>query len=525
MGNPSPPFFFKQEENLEYAIELKNITKFFPGVLANDNISLQIKKGEVFAIVGENGAGKTTLMNIIYGLYTPNSGEIYINGKKVLHNTPKKAIDLGIGMVHQHFMLVPIFTVYENIILGNEFIKNGIVLDRKKGIEEVKKISEQYGLKVDPKEVVGNLPVGIQQRVEILKVLFRGAEILILDEPTAVLTPQETKELFETINALKKDNKTIVFISHKLKEVLEIADRICVLKNGKVMGIKNKEETNERELARLMVGRDVVLEVPKKEKEPGEPILEVRDLVIMSDKGIPAIRGINFKLRRYEILGIAGVEGNGQKELVEALNGLRPIHSGKILINGKEISNFDPWFFRKNGFAYIPEDRRVRGLILPFSVSYNLFLGRQREKNFKKGNFLNSGYIKVFSSNKVEEYDIRPRNPNLKVDSLSGGNQQKVIVAREVSYDPDVLVASQPTRGLDVGATEFVHKKLVEQRDSGKAVLLISLELEEVMMLSDRIAVLFNGEIVGELSQQEATEEELGLLMLGLKRYDKKEVV
>lgn len=509
---------------MEYAIELKNITKVFPGVVANDNISLEIRKGEVFAIVGENGAGKTTLMNIIYGLYTPNRGEIYINGKKVIHNSPKKAIELGIGMVHQHFMLVPIFSVYENIILGNEFIKNGFVLDRKKGIEEVKKISEQYGLKVDPTEIVGNLPVGIQQRVEILKVLFRGAEILILDEPTAVLTPQETKELFETIKALKKDNKTIIFISHKLKEVLEIADRICVLKNGKVMGIKNKEETNERELARLMVGRDVVLEVPKKEKEPGEVILEVKDLVIMSDKGIPAIKGINFKLRRSEILGIAGVEGNGQKELVEALNGLRPIYSGKIFIKGKEITNFDPWFFRKNGFAYIPEDRRVRGLVLPFTVSYNLFLGRQREKDFSRGKFLNSGYIRIFSSEKVNEYDIRPRNPNLKADALSGGNQQKVVVAREVSYDPDVLVASQPTRGLDVGATEFVHKKLVEQRDSGKAVLLISLELEEIMMLSDRIAVLFNGEIVGELSQKEATEEELGLLMLGLKRYDKKEV-
>jgi ABC-type uncharacterized transport system ATPase subunit len=509
---------------LDFAIELKNITKVFPGVVANDKISLQIKKGEIFAIVGENGAGKTTLMNIIYGLYTPDSGEIYIFGKRITHHSPRKAIELGVGMVHQHFMLVPVFTVYENIILGNEFIKNGFVFDRKKAIEEVKKLSEKYGLKVDPEEKVQNLPVGIQQRVEILKVLFRGAEILILDEPTAVLTPQETKELFETIKALKKAGKTIIFISHKLKEVLEIADRICVLKNGKVMGIKNKEETNEKELARLMVGRDVVLEVPKKDIEPGEVILEVKDLVVLNDKGIPAIKGISFKLRRNEILGIAGVEGNGQKELVEALTGLRPIESGKIIVKGKEIFSTDAKILRNMGMAHIPEDRRARGLVLPFTVSYNLFLGRQREKLFSKGRFLNSGYIKIFGNNKVEEYDIRPRNPYLKVDSLSGGNQQKVVVAREVSYDPDILIASQPTRGLDIGATEFVHKKLVEQRESGKAVLLISLELEEIMSLSDRIAVLYNGEIVGEMSAKEATEEELGLLMLGLKRYDKKEV-
>jgi len=509
---------------MDYAVEVKNITKEFPGVLANDNISLSIKKGEVFAIVGENGAGKTTLMNIIYGLYTQDSGEIYIFGKKITHHSPRKAIEMGIGMVHQHFMLIPKFTVYENIILGEEFRKNGFVLDRKRAIEEVKKISEMYGLKVDPEEKVENLPVGIQQRVEILKVLFRGAEILILDEPTAVLTPQETEELFETIRALKKKGKTVIFISHKLKEVLSIADRIAVLKNGRVMGIKDASETDERELARLMVGRDVVLEVPKKEKKPGEVILEVKDLVVMSDKGIPAIKGISFKLRRSEILGIAGVEGNGQKELVEALTGLRPIKSGRIIIKGEEVKEFDPWFFRRGGIAHIPEDRRKRGLILPFTVSHNLFLGRQRESYFSRGSFLNKKNINEYGKAKVLEYDIRPHNPNLKVDALSGGNQQKVVVAREVSYDPDILVASQPTRGLDVGAIEFVHKKLVEQRDSGKAVLLISLELDEIMMLSDRIAVLFNGEIVGELPADKATEEELGLLMLGLKRYDKREV-
>jgi len=360
--------------------------------------------------------------------------------------------------------------------------------------------------------------------VEILKVLFRGAEILILDEPTAVLTPQETEELFDTIRSLKKKGKTVIFISHKLKEVLTIADRIAVLKNGKVRGIKNAKDTNERELARLMVGRDVVFVVPKKEKEPGEVILEVKDLVVISDKGIPAIKGVSFKLRRSEILGIAGVEGNGQKELVEALTGLRPIKAGKIIIRGEEVKEFDPWFFRSSGIAHIPEDRRKRGLVLPFTISYNLFLGREKESYFSRGLFLNRKNIDDFGKNKVIEYDIRPHNPKLKAEALSGGNQQKVVVAREVSYDPDVLIASQPTRGLDVGAIEFVHKKLVEQRDSGKAVLLISLELDEIMMLSDRIAVLFNGEIVGELPAEEATEEELGLLMLGLKRYDKKEV-
>jgi len=509
---------------VKLAVELKNITKAFPGIIANDGISLDIKKGEVFAIVGENGAGKTTLMNIIYGLYIQDSGEIYIFGKKIIHNSPGKAIEMGIGMVHQHFMLIPKFTVAENIILGEEFVRNGIVLDIRKTTGEVKKISEKYGLKVEPNEKVGNLPVGIQQRVEILKVLFRGAEILILDEPTAVLTPQEIKELFETINALRNAGKTVIFISHKLKEVLEIADRIAVFKNGKLMGIEDAKGTTERGLARLMVGRDVVFEIPKKEKTPGDIILEVKNLLIMSDKGIPAVKGISFKLRRDEILGIAGVEGNGQRELVEALTGLRPIKEGQVLIRGKEVKKFDPWFFRKSGVAHIPEDRRDRGLVLPFTVSYNLFIGRQRESYFSNGAFLNRKNIGEFGNKKVLEYDIRPHNPNLVVDSLSGGNQQKVVVAREISYDPDILIAAQPTRGLDVGASEFVHHKLVEQRDSGKAVLFISFELDEIMMLSDRIAVLYGGEIVGELPVEKATEEELGLLMLGLKRYEKNEV-
>jgi simple sugar transport system ATP-binding protein len=509
---------------VELAVELKNITKVFPGIIANDRISLDIKKGEVFAIVGENGAGKTTLMNIIYGLYTQDSGEIYIFGKKIIHNSPGKAIEMGIGMVHQHFMLIPKFTVAENIILGEEFVKSGIVLDIKRGIEEVRKISEKYGLKVEPNEKVGNLPVGIQQRVEILKVLFRGAKILILDEPTAVLTPQEAKELFETINALKSTGKTVIFISHKLREVLEIADRIAVFKNGKLMGIEDVKGTTERELARLMVGRDVVFEIPKKEKSPGDFVLEIENLVVMSDKDIPAVKGISFKLRSSEILGFAGVEGNGQRELVEALTGLRPIKEGKILIRGREVKKFNPWFFRESGVAHIPEDRRDRGLVLPFTVAYNLFIGRQRENYFSKGIFLNRKNIDEFGNKKVLEYDIRPHNPNLVVDSLSGGNQQKVVVAREISYDPDILIAAQPTRGLDVGASEFVHHKLVEQRDSGKAVLLISFELDEIMMLSDRIAVLYGGEIVGELPAEKATEEELGLLMLGLKRYEKSEV-
>ncbi len=509
---------------MAYAVELKNIKKVFPGTVANDNISLEVEQGEVFAIVGENGAGKTTLMNILYGLYEPDAGEIYIFGKKVENNSPRKAIKLGIGMVHQHFMLIPKFTVYENIVLGEEFVKNGILLDRNKAREEVKRVSQLYGLEVDPDEKVENLPVGIQQRVEVVKVLFRGAEILILDEPTAVLTPQETKDLFKTIRSLKESGKTVIFISHKLKEVLEIADRIAVLKNGKLKGIENARETDERKLARLMVGRDVIFEVPKREKKPQDVILEVKNLVIMGDKGIPAVKGISFYLRKYEILGFAGVEGNGQRELVEALTGLRPVKEGKIIIKGKELTEFDPWVLRRQGVAHIPEDRRDRGLVLPFSVSHNLFIGRQREGFFSGRLFLRKDNIDSFSKQKVEEYDIRPHNPELVVDSLSGGNQQKVVVAREVSYEPDILVASQPTRGLDVGATEFVHEKLIEQRDAGRAVVLISFELDEIMRLSDRIAVLYGGEIVGELSAEEVTEEELGLLMLGLKRYEKREV-
>lgn len=504
---------------METVIEIKNVNKIFAEVVANDNISLDIKKGEVLAIVGENGAGKTTLMNIIYGLYTHDTGSLTICGKNIHHHSPRRAIELGIGMVHQHFMLIPKFTVTENIILGQEFTRNGIVLDIDKAIENVKSISEKYGLRVEPDQRVETLSVGMQQRVEIIKVLFRGAEILILDEPTAVLTPQEAKELFETINHLKNQGKTIIFISHKLKEVLEIADRIVVLKNGRVVGIKNKAETDERELARLMVGRDVVFESPRFETTPGEVVLEVKDIVVMGEKGLPAVKKVSLALRKNEILGIAGVEGNGQVELVEALTGLRDIVSGVIKIKGQEIKEFHPWTFRNKGFAHIPQDRRRRGLILPFTVSYNLILGRQREKIFSSGIFIKSKSISDFSEKKIQEFDIRPRNKNLKADALSGGNQQKVVIAREISSNPEVLVASQPTRGLDVGATEFVHKRLIEQRESGKAVLLISLELEEIMLLCDRIAVMYNGEIAGILDRKDATEDELGLLMLGARQH------
>ncbi len=520
----NPTLFLTEVKDLVNAIEVKNITKVFPEVVANDNISFEIKKGEIFAIIGENGAGKTTLMNILYGLYTPDSGDVYIGGKKIIHNSPKKAIDLGVGMVHQHFMLIPKFSVTDNIVLGQEFTVNGLVLDQKKSIQSVREISEKYKLKVDPEEKVENLSVGVQQRVEILKVLFRGAVILILDEPTAVLTPQESRELFDTIRALKEQGKTVIFISHKLKEVLEIADRIAVLKNGRVVGIKGKEETSEKDLARMMVGRDVIFESPKKYAEPGEVTLAVENITIIGDKGIPTVKNISFKLRKSEILGIAGIEGNGQAELVEALTGLRPIESGTIKINDQVIEEFTPWNIRKKGVAHIPEDRRKRGLILPFTVSYNLILGRQREKNFSRSILLNNSGISKYSEGKIDEFDIRPRNKNLKTESLSGGNQQKIIVAREISYNPEILIASQPTRGLDVGAIEFVHKRLVDQREFGKAILLISLELEEIMMLSDRIAVIYNGEFVGILNRNEASEEEIGLLMLGAKRQPKEEM-
>lgn len=497
------------------ALELKNITKQFPRVLANDNISFSVKKGEIFSIVGENGAGKSTLMKIVYGLYTPTSGEIYVFGKKVEMKSPQDAIKLKIGMVHQEFMLIPRFTVTENIVLGDE-PRKGPIFDFKRAVKEIKELSEKYGLKVDPKEKVGNLPVGIQQRVEILKILRRGAEILIFDEPTAVLTPEETEDLFKTLRALKESGKTILFISHKLKEVMEISDRIAVLRRGKLQGIVKKEDTNERELARMMVGRDVVLEIPRVEVKKGPVVLSVKNLAVKDHRGILKLKGVSFDVHSGEVVGIAGVEGNGQAELVNALIGFSKPVKGTVTLNGSEMRMITPYDVRRKGMAYIPEDRKRRGLVLPFKVKENIIMGQHTLYPFSKRGVLNDKAIDDFATKKLDEFDIRPRDIYVKAGNLSGGNQQKVIVAREMSMKHNFLLASQPTRGLDIGAMEFVYNHIIEEKKKGVAILLISLELSEIMGLSDRILVLYEGKIVGETAPDKTTEEELGMMMLGV---------
>ncbi|MCD6107371.1 MAG: ABC transporter ATP-binding protein [Caldisericaceae bacterium] len=499
------------------ALEVKGIVKQFPGVLANDNINLSINKGEIYAIVGENGAGKSTLMKIIYGLYTPTSGEIFVFDKKVDIKTPYDAIGLKIGMVHQEFMLIPRFTVTQNIVLGDEPSK-GIVFDYKKALNEVEELSEKFGLKVNPAEKVANLPVGIQQRVEILKILRRGAEILIFDEPTAVLTPEETEDLFKTLIKLKKNGKTIIFISHKLKEVIAIADRIAVLRRGKLQGIVERGKTSEVELARMVVGRDVVLKIPKAEAKVGGTVVSIRDLTVKSKRGIIGLKEVSFDVCAGEIVGIAGVEGNGQAELVNALIGFtRPI-KGTIAFDGEEIRVITPFNIRKKGMAYIPKDRKMRGLVLPFRSRENIIMGQHTLYPFSKNGVLNNIEIDKFTTKKLEEFDVRPRDIHTRARNLSGGNQQKLILAKEMSMEHKFLLASQPTRGLDIGAMEFVYHKLIEEKERGMAILLISLELSEIMGLSDRILVLYNGEIVGETTPDKTTEEELGLMMLGLKK-------
>jgi simple sugar transport system ATP-binding protein len=502
------------------ALEVKDIIKQFPGVLANDKINLSVDKGDIFAIVGENGAGKSTLMKIIYGLYTPTSGEIYVFDKKADIKNPHDAIRLKIGMVHQEFMLIPRFTVTQNIVLGDEPHK-GLVFDYKKALKEVGELSEKYGLKIDPREKVANLPVGIQQKVEILKILRRGAEILIFDEPTAVLTPEETEDLFKTLIKLKKDGKTILFISHKLKEVIAIADKIAVLRRGKLQGVVEKKKTNEVELARMVVGRDVVLEIPRVETEIGKEIIKVRNLTVKNNRGIIGLKGVSFEVHAGEILGIAGVEGNGQSELVNALIGFVRPAKGGITFNGEEVKLLTPYNLRTKGLAYITEDRKGRGLVLPFRARENIIMGQHTLYPFSKNGILNDTEIDKFSTKKLEEFDIRPRDIHARISNLSGGNQQKLILVKEMSTDHNFLLASQPTRGLDIGATEFVYKKLAEEKKNGIAILLISLELSEIMALSDKILVLYEGEIVGEKTPDKTNEEELGLMMLGLKRQEK----
>ncbi|MFA5527388.1 MAG: ABC transporter ATP-binding protein [Peptostreptococcales bacterium] len=497
-------------------VEMKNITKQFPGVLANDNVNFSLKKGEIHVLLGENGAGKTTLMNMLYGLYQPTSGDIYIKGKQVHVKDPNVAIQHGIGMVHQHFMLVPPFTIAENIILGNEITKyNGFQLDMKKATEEVKKISEAFGLEVELSVKVRDISVGLQQRVEILKALYRGADILILDEPTAVLTPQEIEELGKIIRNLANEGKSIILITHKLKEIMAMSDRVTVIRRGKIINVIDTKDTTTEELAEMMVGRKVSFHTEKKEIEPGEIILSVKNLKVKDNRHLDAVKDATFNVHASEVLAIAGVDGNGQKELVEAITGLRKVESGQLTISGKDITHASAKEIINCGVAHIPEDRQKRGLVLPHDLAENMILGYHYKEPFSKNGIMNYQKIHEHAKTLIEEYDIRTPDENVTAESLSGGNQQKVIVAREFYKDPRLLVAAQPTRGLDVGAIEFVHNKIIESRDKGQAVLLVSLELDEVLDLADRIAVIYDGKIVEILDAKEATEKRLGFLMAG----------
>jgi simple sugar transport system ATP-binding protein len=499
-------------------LELKGITKRFPGVLANDHIDLTLDEGTVLGLLGENGAGKSTLMNVLYGLYDPDEGEIHVRGRHVNIESPNDAIDLGIGMVHQHFMLVPVLTVTENVMLGMESIKNGVVLDREKAAQRIAEISDRYGLKVDPYAVVEDLPVGIQQRVEIIKLLYRNADILILDEPTAVLTPQEVEGLFEVIRSLVSQGKSVIFISHKLKEVLELSDRIVVLRGGEMVGSTTPEESDERDLASMMVGRDVVLQVSKEEAEPGETVLTVEDLYVRDDQGKVAVDGISFEVRTGEIVGVGGVQGNGQTELVEALTGLRAVESGRIAIDGQDLTGASPRAITEAGTAHIPEDRQRDGLVLGYPVANNLILNTYYLKPNAQGIVMQQDAIEQRAENLIGEYDIRTPGPLTPLSNLSGGNQQKVIVARELSRPVKLIIAAQPTRGLDVGSIEYIHSQLIKMRDEGTAVFMVSAELDEVMSLSDRVIVMYEGQIMDTVPAEEATREQLGLLMAGVSK-------
>ena len=499
-------------------LELTGITKRFGSLVANDRIDLSVAPGQVHALLGENGAGKTTLMNVLYGLMQPDEGEILIDGKAVQFHSPGDAIAAGIGMVHQHFMLVPVFTVAENVTLGIEETRRSGLLDRRKTRQDVRELSRRYGLEVDPDALVENLPVGIQQRVEIVKALVREATVLILDEPTAVLTPAETEDLFRIIRQLKDGGRSIVFISHKLKEVQAIADTITVLRRGKVVGQRPPGST-EDELASLMVGRDVQLRVSKEAAKPGDVVLDVADLTVADESGRIWVNGVSFQVRAGEILGMAGVQGNGQTELCEALMGLRPTSSGQVTLNGRDLTHATPRQRLHAGVAYVPEDRQEDGLVGDFSVANNMVLDTYDRPPYASGIRLNLDAIASNAAERVTEFDVRTTSVDAFVGTLSGGNQQKVILARELGREHKVLVASQPTRGLDVGSIEFVHRRIVEQRDKGLAVLIVSAELDEIYALADRIAVMYEGKITG-FRPPTVPAEELGMLMAGATDQD-----
>jgi ABC-type uncharacterized transport system ATPase subunit len=495
------------------ALELRGITKRFGPVVANDRIDFDLRPGEVHALLGENGAGKSTLMSILYGLYSPDEGEIRVNGEPVEVTSPSRAIDLGIGMVHQHFMLVPVMTVTENMVLGEEPTR-GALLDVREGARRVEELSNRYGLAVDPDAVIEQVSVGMQQRVEILKTLYRDARILILDEPTAVLTAQESHELFEVLRALKKDGVSIVFISHKLNEVLEISDRVTVVRRGKRIDTVPTEGATEQSLARLMVGRDVLLRVEKEAARPGEPVLEVEDLRVRDNRGLEAVKGMSLTVRGGEVVAIAGVDGNGQLELVQAIAGVTAPESGRVLIGGKEVTGRGVRKTTDAGVAHIPEDRQLCGLVLDFTLAENLALREYRSPPISNHGLLAIGEMNDRARSLLREYDVRGGDPGTLASALSGGNQQKVAVAREIASNPQLLIAHQPTRGLDVGAIEFVHGRLLAERDDGRGVLLVSLEFEEIRALADRILVVYEGEIVGEFPP-DVSEEELGVAMTG----------
>jgi simple sugar transport system ATP-binding protein len=507
----------------EIVLEAKGITKRFPGVLANDNINFDLHKGEIHALLGENGAGKSTLMNVLYGLYKADSGEVRVDGKIMELHSPKDAIHHGIGMVHQHFMLIPVFTVTENIMLGAETDHRAapnevplVKLDRKEVAQKVADLSNQYGLEVDPNAVVGDLPVGVQQRVEIVKALYRNAKILILDEPTAVLTPQEAEDLFQIMHELTNKGVSIIFITHKLKEVLAVSDRITVMRSGRVVGTANPKETDETKLASMMVGREVILTVQKKPAQPTEEVLVVEDLHVKDVRGLEAVKGVSFSVRAGEVLGIAGVQGNGQTELAEALTGLRHIESGRFLLNGQDLTGKPPRPITEAGLANIPEDRQRHGLVLSYTVADNMVLCDYYQPRFSKGVVIQQNQVDTNARKLIKEFDVRTPSPYVAAGKLSGGNQQKVIVARELSRPVKLLIASQPTRGLDVGSIEYIHKEIIAMRDRGVAVLLVSAELDEILSLSDRIAVMYRGQIVATVDRKDASREQLGLWMAGV---------
>lgn len=506
----------------EYAIEMRGITKTFGSVVANKDVNLTLRKGEILALLGENGSGKTTLMNMLSGIYQPDSGEILVDGVPVSIRSPQEAKALGIGMVHQHFKLVECFSVLDNIILGVEPNKLGF-LQKAEARKKVMALSEKYGLRVDPDALISDISVGMQQRVEILKMLYRDNEILIFDEPTAVLTPQEIDELMEIMRGFKKEGKSILFITHKLNEIMAVADRCTVLRKGKYMGTVDIKDTTKEELSRMMVGRDVQLQVDKKPAHPGDVVLDVEGVTIHNDqRKKDSVKDVTFHVRAGEIVCLAGIEGNGQTEFIYGLTGLEKLSGGKITLDGKDITRESIRQRSRDGMSHIPEDRHKHGLVLDYSLENNMVLQRYWQPEFQKGGFIQSDKVREYSDKLIAQYDVRSgQGSSTIVRSMSGGNQQKAIIAREIDKDPKLLVAVQPTRGLDVGAIEYIHSQIVAERDKGKAVLLVSLELDEVMNLSDRILVMYEGEIVGEFDPKTTTVQELGLYMAGARKQGK----